>query len=431
MVNLKVELFNFRKNLDMENTPSEIIQITENHYNAIDTNSEKRIIQSLTEKLSVHTYDKEVRKLVENLNADLKENELMYNLKDLYKLIEGKNQGQLYRQPLNILLDVINSEDESDRMNKILNELALCDWVPEIKTFLYNINNNPKAKQNLLNGGQVEDVVTIVEKVENGHIALIDKSWFFLSEEKIEKTLLENHIKDANKISLLRDLQTALSYSEIKENRIDFTLNENIVFGISTENPGDTFINEDKLEKEATIDDIFASPIVPLAKKAHFKLIKTVSENLDKIIDLDISKKITNIGNPYLESYVFNFGKDLYLYRIDHRQGSNLYKYESAIDLVNDVRNELQHDLTYFFEDRLDEETKKFNHLEDKVKELKISLDEIEQNKEKVQSHLSLLGESVELKEALKLIERRRKTVEKELAAVRQVQSELKEKIIS
>jgi hypothetical protein len=429
MINLKLELFNFKKNIDFEEN-EDIARIVDNHFNNVDYYSEKQIINSLNEKLSIHTYNSDVKSLLENLNSDLKENDLIYNLKDLFKVIESKNQGMIYRQPLNILLEIINTEDDNDRMNKVLNELALCDWVPEVKIFIHNLQNNPQSKTNLLNGGKANNVYTIVEQVENGHVALIDDSWFFLSEDKIEKTLLENHVKDSEKLYELRQLETALKYAEISENRIDFKIDENIVIGLSTNNPGDTFINEDLLEKDTNISHIFNSPIVPIAKKQFFPLLENVTKNIDKIVELDIAQHITNIGNPFVECFVFNYGKDLYLYRKDSRQGSSFYKYESANELLNDVKNDLQYDLTYFFENRLDKETKQQRKLEDKIREIQINLDDIDTNKEKVEANIKMLGESEVLSKALKMLDKKRENLLTELKATKEVKQSLLEKSI-
>lgn len=49
MINLKMALFNFKKNLDFD-TQEEIARIAEDHYNVVDNESEKRVINSLTEK---------------------------------------------------------------------------------------------------------------------------------------------------------------------------------------------------------------------------------------------------------------------------------------------------------------------------------------------------------------------------------------------
>ena len=134
MKNLKLELFNFKKNLSLEQ--DEISTIVEGHMNACNTASEKTIVNSLNERLKPYTYDKSVKSLLEGLNDDMKNFELLYELKNLYNVLNTKNSGELYRQPINVLLQTINLETDQDRMSKVLNELSVYDWVPEIKLFV-------------------------------------------------------------------------------------------------------------------------------------------------------------------------------------------------------------------------------------------------------------------------------------------------------
>ena len=82
MKNLKLELFNFRKNLSLDQ--EEVSTIVEGHMNACNEHSEKSIINSLNEKLKVYTYDKTVKSLLESLNDDMSNHELLYELKSLY-----------------------------------------------------------------------------------------------------------------------------------------------------------------------------------------------------------------------------------------------------------------------------------------------------------------------------------------------------------
>jgi hypothetical protein len=65
----------------------------------------------------------------------------------MYGVLNTKNQGELYRQPINVLLQTINLESDQDRMSKILNELVIYDWVPEIKLFVHNLTSSPEKEQ--------------------------------------------------------------------------------------------------------------------------------------------------------------------------------------------------------------------------------------------------------------------------------------------
>jgi len=418
MKDLKVKLFGFKKGLEYEQ--SDIENIVEAHIQELGNSSEKRVILSLTEKLEKYTYQDEVKSLVESLGEDLESHELLYELKDLFKVVESRDNGMLYRHPLNVLLEIINLNDDADRMSKVMNELSVYDWVPEIKTFIYNLTHSPEKRQNLLNGGSSTSVYTIVESVEDGHVAFLKDSWFLLKEDSIDKTLLEDHIKDQDKLRLLRTLESALKYAEISEERVDFRISESLTIGLSTKTNDDLFINEEKVSKETTLENLFSSPIIPIVNKNFFPLIKEVASNLDKFVELDVVKHISNLTNPFMESFAFNFKDNVYLYTCDERYGNSFYKYESAMELIDDVKNNMSYDLTYFYEDKLSDEVKVKRKLEDGVRQIEVDIDNIDRNIDKVETNLTMLGESKTLTEALKGLKSERKSLVSSLDATKE-----------
>ena len=310
MKNLKLELFNFQKGLNYDQ--DDISSIVESHTKALGSVSEKQVILSLNEKLKVYTYDRSVVRLLESLNDDLSNHNLLYELKHLYNVINSKNQGELYRQPINVLLETINLESDQDRMSKILNELAIYDWVPEIKLFVHNLSKSPEQRTNLLSGGNSESVYTIVEQVEGGYIALINGSWFLLEENSVEKTLLENWIQNEEDLRILRNIELGLKYSLVGEDRINFRISENLTVGLSVANEGLIYINDDKMNKETTLETLFQSPIIPIINKNFYPILLETQKNIDKFVELDVVKRVHNLINPHLECYVFNY-KNLYI----------------------------------------------------------------------------------------------------------------------
>lgn len=420
MKNLKLELFNFKKDLSFEQ--EEISVIIEGHLNATNQYSEKTIITSLNEKLKPYTYDKSVKSLLEDLNNDMAQFELLYELKNLYGVLNTKNQGELYRQPINVLLQTINLETDQDRMSKILNELAVYDWVPEIKVFVHNLTKSPEKRSNLLSGGSAESIFTIVEQVEEGHIALVKDSWFLLTENSIEKTLLENHVKDAQALQSLRLLETAMKYSSVSEDRINFRISEYLTIGLSVANKGGLYINDDELNSETTLESLFNSPIVPIVNKNFYPILLETSKNLDKFVELDVVKRVNNLVNPYLELFAFNYKNNTFVYRCDERYGNSFFKYESALELVNEVRNELNYDLTYFFENKLNKELVVKRKLEDKEREITLKLEDVQFNIDKIKGSLQMIGESEVLTTALANLEKRKTSLDSELLAVKELQ---------
>jgi hypothetical protein len=420
MKNLKLELFNFKKDLTLDQ--EEVSVIVEGHMNACNELSEKHIIVSLNERLKPYTYDKSVKSLLENLNDDMKNYELLYELKNLYNVLNSKNQGELYRQPLNVVLQTINLETDQDRMSKILNELAVYDWVPEVKLFVHNLTKSPEKKTNLLSGGKAESTFTIVEQVEDGHVALVKDSWFLLSENTIEKTLLENHVKDEESLKSLRMLETAMKYAQVTEDRVNFRISEYLTVGLAVGKKSGLFINDDEMNEETTLESLFSSPIVPIVNKNFYPILLEVSKNLDKFVELDVVKRVNNLINPYLELFAFNYKNNTFVYRCDERYGNSFFKYESALELVNEVRNELNYDLTYFFENKLDKELIVKRKLEDKEREITLKLEDVNFNISKVKGSIQMIGESEVLTTALKNLEKRKQNLDTELQATKELQ---------
>lgn len=420
MKNLKLELFNFKKDLTLDQ--EEVSAIVEGHMNACNQLSEKQIIVSLNERLKPYTYDKSVKSLLENLNDDMKNYELLYELKNLYNVLNSKNQGELYRQPLNVVLQTINLETDQDRMSKILNELAVYDWVPEVKLFVHNLTKSPEKKTNLLSGGKAESTFTIVEQVEDGHVALVKDSWFLLSENTIEKTLLENHVKDEEALKSLRMLETAMKYAQVSEDRVNFRISEYLTIGLAVGKKSGLYINDDEMNDETTLESLFSSPIIPIVNKNFYPILLEVSKNLDMFVELDVVKRVNNLINPYLEIFAFNYKNNTFVYRCDERYGNSFFKYESALELVNEVRNELNYDLTYFFENKLDKELIVKRKLEDKEREITLKLEDVNFNISKVKGSIQMIGESEVLTTALKNLEKRRDNLDVELQATKELQ---------
>ena len=388
MKNLKYDLFNFKRDLPIEDYELNII--VERFINNYDSFSEKELVNSMKETLMTFSWDVKVKKLVESFEDEIKSEPVNYNLKDLYKKIERKNYGQMYRPALNSILNIINIQDNDSKMSSILNELVIHDWIPEVKLFLNGYMNNPIQRQNLVNSGKASKVFTLVEKTEDGNLVFMKDRWFLINQDEVKQTLLENHIKDIEKIREFRILEKVMTIGEIGEDKISFKLDENLVLSISTKNDKDVFLNEEKLDKETTLENLFTSKIIPWLKKDYYVLSTTAAQNIDKFVDLDIALKVENILHPYLECYVVNYKDKMYLYNNDARTGSAFYEYNSANNLINDIQKELDYDLTKFLDNKISKEVKHLRTLEDKEMEIKEGIKQIDEG-------LTLLKENEDL----------------------------------
>lgn len=396
MKNLKLDLFNFKRDLTIEE--SELSSIIEGFIQHYDDYSEKEIVQSLNEKLLPHSWDNKVKNLMESFKDEMEVEPLSYNLKHLYKIIDRKNHGQLYRPAINSILNIINIQDDDSKMEAILNELTVYDWIPEVKQFLQGYSSNPIEIQNYRNSGQGTKVYTFVEKVKEGHLAFICDRWFLIGENEIKQTLLENHIEDKEKIQEYRILEKALSLSEIEDDKINFRIDENLVLSLSTKNNKDVFLNEEKLDKETTLENLFDSKIIPWLKKDYYVLANTTAQHLDKFVDLDIALRVTNNLHPYLEATIFNYKDKLYVYSKDQRRGSSLVEFASPNDLIIDIQKDLDYDLTPFVENKLSKELKHLRTLEDREKKVDEKIKDVNKSIEMLKENEKLVSEDKKLK---------------------------------
>ena len=188
-------------------------------------------------------------------------------------------------------------------------------------------------------------------------------------------------------------------------------------------------INDDEMNKETTLESLFSSPIIPIVNKNFYPVLLETSNNLDKFIELDVVKKISNLVNPYLEAFAFNYKNATYLYRCDERYGNSFFKYDSAIELVNEVKNELNYDLTYFYENKLSKELVGKKKLEDKEREISLKLEDVKFNISKVKTSIEYMGASEVLNVALENLQKRQGSLEDDLQAVKELKFTSKERI--
>jgi hypothetical protein len=175
------------------------------------------------------------------------------------------------------------------------------------------------------------------------------------------------------------------------------------------------------MNEETTLESLFNSPIVPIVNKNFYPILLETSKNLDKFMELDVVKRVNNLINPYLECFAFNYKNSTFLYRCDERYGNSFFKYDSAIELVNEVRNELNYDLTYFYENKLSKEMVVKRKLEDKEREISLKLEDVQFNIEKLKGSIKMIGESEVLTTALNNLQKRENILNSELDGVKEL----------
>jgi hypothetical protein len=418
MKSLKNNMYEFRKGLSLEQ--SDIATIITEHIKLADSYSDKEIYGSLNNHLGKFKFYENVNTFLNEVDGELSSKPLIYNLKDLYSKLKRKDQQWLYESACNAILECIQQRSDEDK-HRILEDLKMHEWIPEIHQFLFEIASTPQAKSNFMaKGGKIEDVYSLVLQVKEGYLTYVAGSWFLLNKENgIKQTLKESHITDEVQLKKLSLLEDAIKFATFNEDKIVFQLAEGLNISFNTSNKKIT-MNESETDKGTTLESLFNSPVVPLLAKGFYPILVETFNHLDKFMVLNTVKKVTNILNTTYECYVFNFEGKISQYRVDKRLGASYYTYENAMPLIENVIHELGADLTFFYENQLSEETKAKISLENKEKAVTEKLNDVEQgilaikesgeslkdNKALESLYNTLLGRKHKLSEELKAIKK-------------------------
>ena len=368
MKSLKLKLFEFRKELNIEQ--SDVLDIVSEHVELCDKYSEKEIFSSLSSTLNAFRYYENVTTMLDVVDKELSANPLMYNLKDLYAKVSRKENRFLYENALSSILECINQVSDVDRKIAVVNNLQIWEWIPEVKLFMYEMATSPQEKQNFVSkGGKAEDVYSVVLQLKEGYLTYVHDKWFLMSNEGITATLAENHIKDDVQLKKLRMLEQVMRKAEFTADRIIFKVAEELTISIDTTN-SKLYLNESETDKGTTLETLFNSPVIPFMGKAFYPIISEAINNVKLFMNLDSVKSVHNIMNSTYECFVFNYKESMYQYRIDKYSGNSYWKYENAMPLIENVMHELGCDLTFFYENQLTEELKTKIELEKQEKVL-------------------------------------------------------------
>lgn len=423
MKSLKLELFEYRKSLNIDQT--EVIDIVSEHMDLCDKYSEREIYGSLSGLLDKYKFYESVNTFLNDIDSALSEQPLLYNLKDLYAKVARKEYTFLYENALHSIIECINQNTDEDRKIRILNDLKLYEWIPEVKLFLYEIASTPQTKQNFISkGGKIDDVFSVVLQLKEGYLTYVANKWFLLTNEGITATLAENHITDDTQLKKLRLLETAIQQAEFTENRIIFNIAEGLVVSFDTD-AKKIYLNESEADKGTTLETLFNSSVVPFMGKAFYPVLNETFNNLDKFMKIDTVKRVSNIMNSAYECFVFNYNGKISQYRIDKYQGNSYYTFENAMPLIENVMHELGADLTFFYESQLSEEVKAKIDIEKQEKTLMEKLSDINNGIEKIKDEGNLVKENKALENLYNSLLGKKHKVSEELKAVRNAKAKL------
>lgn len=423
MKSLKLKIFEYCKDLDIEQT--EVSQIFAEHIDLCDKYSEKEVYGSMSTMLERYKFYEKVSSFLEDVDSILSEQPLLYNLKDLYKKVARKEYSFLYENALHSIMDCINELSDEDRKIKILNDLKLYEWIPEVKLFLYEIATTPQAKQNFISkGGKIDDVFSIVLQLKEGYLTYVANKWFLLNSDGITATLAENHISDEVQLKKLRLLEQAVEKGEFTDNKIVFNIAEGLIVSFDTENKK-IYLNESEADKGTTLETLFNSAVIPFMGKAFYPVLNETFNNLDKFMKIDTVKRVSNIMNTAYECFVFNYNGKISQYRVDKYSGNSYYTFDNAMPLIENVMHELGADLTFFYESQLSEEAKAKIDITNKEKALMEKLKDVDNGIAQIKEEGDLVKENKVLEDLYNSLLGRKHKLSEELNSVRNTKAKM------
>jgi hypothetical protein len=135
--------------------------------------SEKEILNYLineTSKLSgFHKLN-----IVESYQNDImaKDEKLDIELKDLYKKLIREDYNGIYNAPITTISKIISVSSVQNKIDMILNELYIYNYIPQVRLFLENNIGGVKSDNDKYLG-QSSKVYSIVDFTDNGQIVFI------------------------------------------------------------------------------------------------------------------------------------------------------------------------------------------------------------------------------------------------------------------
>lgn len=337
--------------------------------------SELEIYQNVSDKFKHFSGWKKAEKLLEELTDELEESDrkFLYDLKDLYVKLLRSNLNNVYDKPLDILMKIINLPDDTARIESVVNELQVYNWIPLVDNFIDKYMDNSSMRKNIKFEGKSSKIYTVSFFINGGQMFYLDDKWFFITDSQIMTTTLGDWIREFDKITM-ENLAQALSVAKIDSEMISFEINENLTISYKFDFDGNFYINGNAAESGTNIKTFFMTTEVPMNKKNLLPILETVYNNIDNFIELDICLKIINsVKKNY--TYLFNYIGKIYRYDIDKKIGNQFYECDSAEKTIDEINKEWDYDATEFLKDILDKESEIQKNQLDQKKVIRLEID--------------------------------------------------------
>ena len=363
--------------------------------------SEKEILNYLineTSKLSgFHKLN-----IVESYQNDIiaKDEQLDIELKDLYKKLIREDYNGIYNAPITTISKIISVSSVQNKIDMILNELYIYNYIPHVRLFLENNIGGVKSDNDKYLG-QGSKVYSIVEFTEMGQAVFIGEDQFLFNDKGVE--LINVSTLSRNNLQSYKNIEQAIKSGKIDSEGISFTLGDNFEFGIKINEPGNFYINGERAEPTTDLEKLFMTTQVPFNKKSLLPVIHEIMTRLHQFTEIDVCLKVTNRMKKN-KMYIINYLDKIYCYDLNSKSGNTFYEFDSPDNAIKFVKDNMEYDISDFIIDKLDAQQQELKMLRDREKVIQIEIDDTE-NKMKDLNNDPNLRDTTELKDANILLE--------------------------
>jgi hypothetical protein len=390
----------FLKNADLST-------ISEELENSATPTLKFAIAKSLYNQSTLYSWLTPMQEMISYLDGFYANSKLAFKVNEAYESAKRRG-GALYKKLGKDLYDVL-SESTEDMKNIFLAVSAKHPWSPECKSILADIATENNMVKEQAGGKIVKILSPILTEGKTHAFHLYGKDYSFNGKEVKEVDIKDTRYKGVLEgLKLCNYKDGTLSIYGQKQKSFNIHLTEGTVKLGDIDLTGASIIEI----KEALLGTNF------FGYRDHWKMdsVCKLVESFDMIVEMDEFLSINSLMYPALYLTLLAVEEGVYLHSINGGMNLNEMKYyKSAEDACKAVLEFINYDVSAYLVEQLEKEGSLKIRQHGNRKKIQEMISFLEDKKIQINSAITKVGETSELKEALELIDTEITVKEKEL----------------
>ena len=385
---------------------ADLSAISEELENSTDPNLKFKIARNLYTKLSQSTWLNPISELREYIMESYNNAKWQFRISESVERTSMK-KGKLIESLNNDLVSLLN---ESDVKSKFAAIAAKNPWSVDVKQIVNEMNAEDQKVASTANGKIVKILSPVLESENGLTFQLHNKNYTFNGKSIVEANVTDTRFFDVSEgLKMFTRSGDILSLHGDNGKTLTYDITEGTL-SMGKINLSNVSIIELK-------ETLLATNFSGYKNQWQNDKICKFFESIDLVCELDDFTTIQN--QEFADVFLTMIGvqEGIYINKVNPGMGLNeMIKLNTATETVSVVKEFINFDISPILSERLLAENNEKAIEESKRKELTDSLSFLEEKKSEVKAAIKKLGETVELSEALNLIDEELKGKEKELA---------------